>query len=210
MADTISPNRSELLRLKGKISMAQKGHSLLKKKRDGLVIDFFKLLENAKDLRSEMIKNFRQAKKSLTKTRILTYDLEIKLYSKTTKGRNLVDFQSKNIMGLTVPQIKSEFAKRDLIERQKTIYASYTMDETISKYEDLVKQIIIVAEVETAMIRLLSEIEKTKRRVNGLEFNILPKLSQDEAYVKLTLQEQERDAIIALKKIKSKIEAKKA
>ena len=209
MSDTISPNRSELLRLKGKISMAQKGHSLLKKKRDGLVIDFFKLLENAKDLRSEMIENFKQAKKSLTKTRILTYDLEIKLYSKTTKGRNLVDFQSKNIMGLTVPQIKSTFAKRDLIERQKTIYASYTMDETISKYEDLVKQIIVVAEVETAMIRLLSEIEKTKRRVNGLEFNILPKLAQDESYVKLTLQEQERDAIIALKKIKSKIDAKK-
>ena len=209
MSDTISPNRSELLRLKGKISMAQKGHSLLKKKRDGLVIDFFKLLENAKDLRSEMIENFKQAKKSLTKTRILTYDLEIKLYSKTTKGRNLVDFQSKNIMGLTVPEIKSEFAKRDLIERQKTIYASYTMDETISKYEDLVKQIIVVAEVETAMIRLLNEIEKTKRRVNGLEFNILPKLAQDESYVKLTLQEQERDAIIALKKIKSKIDAKK-
>lgn len=209
MSDTISPNRSELLRLKGKISMAQKGHSLLKKKRDGLVIDFFKLLENAKDLRSEMIENFKQAKKSLTKTRILTYDLEIKLYSKTTKGRNLVDFQSKNIMGLTVPQIKSTFAKRDLIERQKTIYASYTMDETISKYEDLVKQIIVVAEVETAMIRLLNEIEKTKRRVNGLEFNILPKLAQDESYVKLTLQEQERDAIIALKKIKSKIDAKK-
>jgi V/A-type H+-transporting ATPase subunit D len=157
-----------------------------------------------------MIENFKQAKKSLTKTRILTYDLEIKLYSKTTKGRNLVDFQSKNIMGLTVPQIKSTFAKRDLIERQKTIYASYTMDETISKYEDLVKQIIVVAEVETAMIRLLNEIEKTKRRVNGLEFNILPKLAQDESYVKLTLQEQERDGIIALKKIKSKINAKKA
>ena len=111
-------------------------------------------------------------------------------------------------MGLTVPEIKSEFAKRDLIERQKTIYSSYTMDETISKYEDLVKQIIVVAEVETAMIRLLKEIEKTKRRVNGLEFNILPKLEQQEAYVKLTLQEQERDAIIALKKIKAKIDAK--
>ncbi|MEC8220738.1 MAG: V-type ATP synthase subunit D [Nanoarchaeota archaeon] len=208
MSETISPNRSELLRLKGKISMAKKGHSLLKKKRDGLVMDFFKLLENAKDLRSEMIETFKQAKKSLTKTRILTFDLELKLYSKTTKGRNLVDFQSKNIMGLTVPEIKSEFAKRDLIERQKTIYSSYTMDETISKYEDLVKQIIVVAEVETAMIRLLKEIEKTKRRVNGLEFNILPKLEQQESYVKLTLQEQERDAIIALKKIKAKIDAK--
>ncbi len=209
MAETISPNRSELLRVKSKISMAKKGHSLLKKKRDGLVMDFFKLLENAKDLRSEMIETFKQAKKSLTKTRILSYDLELKLYSKTTKGRNLVDFQSKNIMGLSVPQIKSEFAKRDLIERQKTVYSSYTMDETISKYEDLVRQIIVVAEVETAMIRLLKEIEKTKRRVNGLEFNILPQLESQQSFVKLSLEELERDSLIALKKIKGKIDSKK-
>lgn len=208
MAETISPNRSELLRLNNKISMAKKGHSLLKKKRDGLIIDFFKLLENAKDLRSEMIETFKQSKRSLLRTRILSYDLELKLHSKTSKGRNLVDFQSKNIMGLSVPQIKSEFAKRDLIERQKTIYSSYTMDETISKYEDLVKQIIVVAEVETAMIRLLNEIEKTKRRVNGLEFNILPNLENSLRFVKLTLQEQERDNVIALKKIKSKLARK--
>ena len=205
MNQNISPNRSELLKLKNKVLMAKKGHSLLKKKRDGLVMDFFKLLENAKDLRSEMIQTYRDSKKSLTRSRILTYDLELKLQAKSSKGRNLVDFQSKNIMGLSVPQIKAEFKERDLIERQKTIYSTYTVDETIKLYEQLVKQIIIVAEVETVMIKLLSEIEKTKRRVNGLEFNIIPQLNSLESYVKLSLEEQERDNLIKLKKIKAKI-----
>ncbi len=208
MGKTISPNRSELLKLKNKIKTASSGHKLLKKKRDGLIMDFFKLLENAKDLRSEMIQSFNEAEKSLKRTRILSFDLELKMYSKTTKGRNLIDFQSKNIMGLTVPQIKSEFQKRNFIERNRTIYSSFTMDDTIKKYEDLVKKIIIIAEVETAMIRLLNEIEKTKRRVNGLEFNIVPQLKKDESFVKLSLEEQERDNTIRLKKIKSKIAQK--
>jgi V/A-type H+-transporting ATPase subunit D len=207
MAKVTSANRSELLKLKAKVKTASKGHGLLKKKRDGLVMDFFKLLENAKDLRSEMIQNLKKAKTSLKKTRILSYDLELKLYSKTTKGRNLIDFQSKNIMGLSVPEIKSTFEKRDLIERNRTVYSSFTLDDTIQKYEELVKQIIIIAEIETAMVRLLNEIERTKRRVNGLEFNIIPELKKAESFVKLSLEEQERDNTIRLKKIKAKLEA---
>ena len=109
-------------------------------------------------------------------------------------------------MGLTVPQIKSEFHKRDLIDRNRTIYGTFTLDDTIKQYEDLVKKIIIVAEIETAMIRLLKEIEKTKRRVNGLEFNIIPQMQSQEKFVKLSLEEQERDNMIRLKKIKAKLE----
>lgn len=203
MSKTISPNRSELLKLKAKIKMAKRGHGLLKKKRDGLVMDFFKLLENAKDLRSELANSLKEAQKSMQHTRILNYDVELKVYSKSNKGRNLVDFQSKNIMGLTVPEIKAEFSKRSLIERNRTVYGSLSLDDTIKKFEDLVEKIIIIAEIETAMIRLLNEIEKTKRRVNGLEFKIIPELESSLSYVKLSLEEQERDNLISLKKIKN-------
>lgn len=209
MSKVISPNRSELLKFKNKIKMASGGHKLLKKKRDGLILDFFQLLKNAKDLRSEMIESYLKANESLKRTRILSFDLELKMYSKTTKGRNLIDFQTKNIMGLSVPQIKSKFEKRDIIERNRTVYSSFTMDETIDKYEELVKKIIIVAEIETAMIRLLKEIEKTKRRVNGLEYTIIPNLKKGESFVKLSLEEQERDNIIRLKKIKAKLQKNK-
>lgn len=202
MSQNISPNRSELLKLKTKIKMAKRGHNLLKKKRDGLIMDFFKLLEHAKDLRSELQGTFKEATASLQKTRITSYDIELKVYAKTTKGRNLVDFQTKNIMGLSVPEIKAEFEQRDLVERERTLYGSLSVDETIKKYEDLVKKIIIIAEIETAMVRLLNEIEKTKRRVNGLEFKIIPQLQASQSYVKLSLEEMERDNVIRLKKIK--------
>ena len=206
MAENVSPNRSELMRIKNKISMAKKGHSLLKKKRDGLVLDFFALFKNAQDIRKEMTQNYKEAVEALKKARILSYDLELKLYAKTTRGRNVLDFQTKNIMGLSVPQLKSEFTQRGVIERQRTPYAHYSTDEAIRKYEKVVEQIIIVAEIETAMIRLLNEIEKTKRRVNGLEFSIIPNLESSLSYISLVLDEQDRDTTIRLKKIKSKIE----
>ena len=210
MAENISPNRSELLRIKHKISMAKRGHSLLKKKRDGLVLDFFKLLKNAQDIRAEMIENYNKATDALKKARILSYDLELKLYAKTTRGRNVVDFQTKNIMGLSVPELKSEFKQRGLVQRQRTPYAHYTTDRAIKLYEKVVEQIIIVAEIETAMIRLLNEIEKTKRRVNGLEYSIIPSLENSLNYIQLSLDEQDRDTTIRLKKIKSKIEKNKS
>lgn len=197
-------NRSELLTTKKKIVTAKRGHSLLKKKRDGLVMSFFTLLENAKDLRGELAESLREAQESLKKTRIVSYDLELKFLAKTTTGRNLLDFQTKNIMGLNIPELKSTFEKRNLIERAKTVYSSASLDETTKKYEELVQKIIVVAEVETAMIRLLKEIEKTKRRVNGLDYKIIPDLNEKLAYVRLSLEEQERDNLITLKRIKDK------
>ena len=171
-------------------------------------MEFFEILKTAKDLRSEMNTSYIKAKENMKKTRILNYDLDLKLYSKTTKSRNLIDFQNKNIMGLTLPKIKSSFKKKNLIERNKTIYSSVSIHNSIKDYEDVLVKLIIVAEVETTMIRILKEIERTKRRVNGLEFNTIPNLENSEKFVKLSLAEQENDNIIRLKKIKKKINMK--
>ena len=208
MATVVSANRSELLKLKDKSKIAQKGHSLLKKKRDGLVIDFFKLLEHAKDVRSEMNEALLKAQRELKDARINSYELELKLLSSGSSGRAVIDFQSKNIMGLSVPQIKSLFNKRSFVEQRKTPFISIHIRKTITAYDDLLEKIVQVAEIETALIKLLKEIEKTKRRVNGLEFTIIPDLNESQSYVKLMLEEQERDALIALKKIRAKIAKK--
>ncbi|MFP4402523.1 MAG: V-type ATP synthase subunit D [Candidatus Nanoarchaeia archaeon] len=208
MVLAVSANRSELLKLKDKTKMAQKGHNLLKKKRDGLIIDFFKLLEHSKDVREEMNKLYKKAQEEIKLARIHSYEIELKLLAKGAQGRALVNFQTKNIMGLSVPQIESLFKQRTFLEQQKTPLASMHIRKTISAYDELLEKIIQVAEIETALIRLLQEIEKTKRRVNGLEFTIIPELQETQQYVQLVLDEQERDGLIALKKIKAKIDKK--
>ena len=209
MVLSVSANRSELLKLKDRAKMAQKGHSLLKKKRDGLIIDFFKLLEHSKDIRAEMNELYKRAQQELKLARINSYELELKLLAKGAQGRAVIDFQSKNIMGLSVPQITSLFSQRNFVEQRKTPFASMYIRKTMSAYDELLEKIVQVAEIETALIKLLQEIEKTKRRVNGLEFSIIPELQDTQSYVQLVLDAQERDSIISLKKIKAKIDKKK-
>ncbi len=78
------------------------------------------------------------------------------------------------------------------------------IDEATSAFEDLVETIIKAAEIETTMKKLLDEIEKTKRRVNALEFKVIPELQQAEAFIRLRLEEMERENIFRLKRIKQK------
>ena len=208
MSKTIVANRSELLNVKYKINTTKKGYSLLKKKRDGLILEFFKLIKIAKDLRGEMDNKFKLSKKTLYNSRIIGYDSQIKLIAKTCKKRDLINFQTKNIMGLSVPKIKALFSKRNIIQRNISVYSSASLNEAVKSYDELVEKIIIVAEIETAILGLLKEIEKTKRRVNGIEFRILPTLKTQEDFIKFSLDEQDREKLIALKKVKKNIERK--
>ena len=205
MSENISVNRSTLMSLKSKISMAKSGHSLLKKKRDGLIMEFFKMLENSKNLREEMIKKFIKCEQSLNLAKIYNDDLELKFLSKLSKDKSLINFQTKNIMGLTLPQIKTEFKESEIVNKTTSYFTNSSIVDTIKDYDSLIVKIIILAEVETTLLKLLAEIEKTKRRVNGLENTIIPNLEESVKYVKLNLEEFERENTIRLKKIKSKM-----
>jgi H(+)-transporting ATP synthase, vacuolar type, subunit D len=115
---------------------------------------------------------------------------------------------SKNIMGVVVPQIESSKVKKDLDERGYGLLGSSArIDEAADAYEELIESIILAAEVETAMKKMLKEIEVTKRRVNALEFKLLPDLYENQEYIEQKLEEQEREEIFRLKKIKAKKEA---
>jgi len=116
--------------------------------------------------------------------------------------------RSKNIMGVVVPQIESSRVKKSLDQRGYGLLGSSArIDEAADAYEELIETIILAAEVETAMKKMLEEIETTKRRVNALEFKLLPDLYENKEYIEQKLEEQEREEIFRLKKIKNKKEA---
>src|SRR6056297_3751288 len=114
----------------------------------------------------------------------------------------------KNIMGVVVPQIESSRVRKPLDQRGYVLLGSSArIDEAADAYEELLESIILAAEVETAMKKMLKEIETTKRRVNALEFKLLPELYDNQEYIEQKLEEQEREEIFRLKKIKDKKEA---
>lgn len=203
MAD-IKPTRSELMKLKKKIKLAQSGYNLLKKKRDGLILEFFEILKKAKTLRQELVEEYKVALEKMNIARIMESDLKLRSLALAIKNNPDIKLETKNIMGVVVPQIEGQNLQTSLKERgYGFLDTSASVDEAASSYEKVVEKIIKAAEVETSMKKLLQEIEKTKRRVNALEFSVIPKMQDDERFIKLRLEEMERENVFRLKRIKA-------
>jgi len=202
----IKPTRSELMKLKKRITLAKSGHNLLKKKRDGLVIEFFEIMKRAKTVRKELTEAYKTAQYKLDVASALEGAMQIKSNAMTVNPTTPVDISPKNIMGVVVPRIAWKAPSAAKISNG---YArgSIAIDETIESYDVLISKIVTTAEVETAMLRLLNEIEKTKRRVNALEFSIIPRMRKQAKFVTLRLEEMERENIFRLKRIKKKVVA---
>jgi len=107
-------------------------------------------------------------------------------------------------MGVIVPKIKATISEKSLFERGFSVSSSSAaIDEAAKSYETVLKKAVEAAEAETAMKRLLQEIEKTKRRVNALEFKVIPQLDGLRKFISLRLEEMERENIFRLKRIKA-------
>ena len=209
MAQDVKPTRSELLKLKKQIKLAKSGHSLLKKKRDGLIMEFFELLKKAKTARTELAKSYTIAQNEINKARVVHSDLKLHSLGLSIIESPEVTLETKNIMGVRVPEIEvkkvggKNFANRGM----GVLSSSPLIDQAIEAHERVLELIVAVAEVETAMKKLLNEIKKTKRRVNALEFVKIPQLQEVERYIKGTLAEMERETFTRLKSVKRKLEA---
>lgn len=204
MALDVKPTRSELIKLKKKIKLARSGHSLLKKKRDGLILEFFEILKKAKTLRQELVEEYKKASVRMNHARMIEGDLALKSLAMAISQKPEIHLQTKNIMGVVVPKIESSGLQKEMPKRGYGIAASSTIiDDSVEAYEKVVEKVILAAEIETSMKKLLSEIEKTKRRVNALEFAVIPKMQDTERFIKLRLEEMERENIFRLKRIKA-------
>jgi V/A-type H+-transporting ATPase subunit D len=200
------PTRSELITLKKKIRLANTGYKLLKKKRDGLILEFFNVLKRAKALRSELAKDYSEAKRKINIARTLETDLRIKSVSLALKELPTVELGSKNIMGVVIPKVKGTSHERPLLERgYGFISGSTKIDEAALAYERVVEKMLLAAEVEVTLRKLLVEIEKTKRKVNALERITIPRLEKYVYQIRLRLEEIERENFSRLKMLKKSI-----
>ncbi len=205
MALNVKPTRSELIKLNKQIKLAKSGHSLLKKKRDGLILEFFDVLKGAKSVRGELAQKYKEGQRKLNIARTLYTDLKLRSIALALHHHLAIDVETKNIMGVKVPRIESSRAVKTFEQRKMGIAGSTAViDDAIKAYEELVELIIKVAEVETTIKRLLAEIEKTKRRVNALEFSVIPQMEAMKKFIRLRLEEMERENIFRLKRIKGK------
>jgi len=201
----VKPTRSELIDTKRKIKLSQNGYKILKMKRDGLIMEFFKVLEEAKDSRGALLEKYLRAKEMMAIANTIEGSIGVKAAAFSVRENPDITLKSKNIMGVVVPEIESTKVRKGIAERGYGIIGTTpVIDDTAASFEELVEAIIKSAEIETTMKRLLNEIESTKRRVNALEFKVIPELSEARDFIKMRLDEMEREELFRLKKIKAR------
>jgi len=200
----VKPTRMELIETRRKIKLSKGGYKLLKMKRDGLIMEFFELLPKVKDLRSQLSILYMSAMEKLSIAVAADGKTALESAANCLNKSPEVELSSKNIMGVVVPSVKVTSVEKSLEDRgYGLIGTSIRVDEAVHAFEKLSEMIILAAEGETTMKKILDEIESTKRRVNALEFKVIPNLEDIAKYISFRLEELERESIFGLKRIKN-------
>jgi len=205
MALDIKPTRSELIKLKARIKQTKNGYKLLKMKRDGLFHEFRSLLSEMIEAKRDLTDAYRLAKTRIDLANAIEGGLAVRAAAIANSAHPEVEVERRNIMGVVVPSVsgsnlKSTFAERGI----GFIGSSPYIDEASDSFSELIEKIVKASEMEATLKRLLAEIEATKRRVNALEFKVIPELEEAKVFIQLRLEEMEREETFRLKRFKNK------
>jgi V/A-type H+-transporting ATPase subunit D len=206
----VKPTRMELLKLKKRVKLADKGHKLLKEKRDALISEFMLVIKEYKDARKRAEEKLKIAFYNLLMAEVLLGSRDIEQISEITLRDIDLNFMIKNIMGVSVPIMKIENLVRRINERGYGFLSTNAkLDDAAKSFEESILLVVKLAEVEESVRRIAEEVEKTKRRVNALEYIVIPRLKATIKHIEMRMEEIERESFLRLKKIKASLEARK-
>lgn len=210
MIEGVSPTRMELLRLRRRERLAVKGHDLLREKRDALIAEFLDVVGEVRDARMVAEEKLKEAFEYLIIAQAGLGVEEVRQLSLMTAREIPMDFSMRSIMGVNVPIIElPEDLSREVTERGYSLMdSSSAVDSCAKRFEEALAKLIKLAELEEAVRNLAGEVEKTKRRVNALEYVMIPRLKTTRKYIQMRLEEMERENFTRLKKIKAILERK--
>lgn len=204
----VRPTRMELLALKERRELAARGYELLREKQDALVREFFNILSEAKKFREEMGTTIREAFTSLMEAKLVEGATKLEELARGAKSSLDFEVETRNLMGVTVPIFRIS-QKEDLPPIHYSLAGtSAAVDKAAQKVRMALEKVVRLAEVEASVKRLAAEIEKTKRRVNALNYVVLPRINNTIRYIELMLEEQEREDLFRMKRVKAMLERK--
>lgn len=200
----VKPTRMELLKLKTQLKSAVRGHKLLKDKQDGLMQQFMEIIREAKTIRRDIEEKLGKAFKSFLfgSAKTMPKMLESALTFNSTKLS--LDVQTKNVMSVHIPFFKQHL-EGDVLSYGFN-QTSCELDASLKAFQEVLPDLIKLAQIEKQAERLAEETEKTRRRVNALEHNRIPSLKETIKFISMKLEEGERSAIVGVMMIKSKVE----
>ena len=190
----VKPTRMELSNLKSRLVLSTRGHKLLKDKQDELMRQFINLIRENNILRDEVEKELTASMRSFVVAKSLLTEAFIEELFAVPATAVELDIQENNIMSVVVPQMNFSMVDQD--DKSTDLQYGYVnsngeLDDAIKKIEDILPKLL-----------KLTEIEKTRRRVNALEYKMIPQLQETIRYIQMKLEENERSSIVRMMKVK--------
>lgn len=197
----VNPTRMELTRLKRELATAKRGHKLLKDKQDEMVRQFMNLIKQNRELRIK-IENELSVISSTFNSARLKMSYAGLMEALMVPSQNIqVETSSRTIMNMSVPSLN--------VKTDDSIDITYgfaftpcELDDSVIKLSNLVSSMVKLAEIEKSCDMLAGEIEKTRRRVNAIEYVLVPNLEDTIHFITMKLEDNERSNIIRLMKSK--------
>ena len=203
----VNPTRMALSELKLRLVTAKRGHKLLKDKQDELMRQFINLIKENKKLRVEVEKELSDSFKSFLLASATMSPLFLESAISFPKAKIALEMKLKNIMSVNVPEMK--FVKEEMegsIFPYGFVQTSAELDDTVVKLQKVLDNLLSLAEIEKSCQLMADEIEKTRRRVNALEYSTIPNLEETIKDIRMKLDENERATITRLMKVKQMLE----
>ncbi|NHI83258.1 MAG: V-type ATP synthase subunit D [Candidatus Thorarchaeota archaeon] len=195
--------RMELLRLKNRMRLAERGHDLLKEKRDSLIMEFFNAIAEIKEAREKVETDLIEAFSALTKAKMVMGPSAVVEFARSSRVQANLSISTRSMMGVLVPVLSVEQHTPNIPYSLPD--SSAQLDVMAVKFQEALKSIVRLAEIDSTVKRLALEIERTKRRVSALESVVIPRLEATSKYVKLALEEREREDFFRIKMIRDRM-----
>lgn len=200
----VNPTRMELTRLKKRLKVARRGHKLLKDKRDELMKQFLELVKKNKELREKVEEMMMKVHGNFLIARAVMSSEMLEEALMIPKQSVSLEVSTKNMMSVDVPQFHFTTQSDD----ESNVYpygfatTSGELDSAIGTLAEVLPYMLELAQMEKAAQLLAEEIEKTRRRVNALEYVLIPQLTETIKYITMKLDENERGNLTRLMKVK--------
>jgi V/A-type H+-transporting ATPase subunit D len=200
----VHPTRMELLTLRKRRTIAERGRDLLREKLDALMIEFFQFVREITTLRTKAQDLLAQAYDDFVKAQMAMGYTKLEQTSVGVEDRFTIETKTRNVIGVTIPYIQVNV--KPLTGFPYDVYdTSITLDEATLRMADAIKAIAELSSAEAAVRKLAEAIAATKRRVNSLEYVVIPRLLGTIRYIEMHLEEAEREEFFRLKRIKSRM-----
>jgi V/A-type H+-transporting ATPase subunit D len=201
----IHPTRMELIALKKRRDIAERGRDLLREKLDALMIEFFEFVREISALRARSQDLLGKAYQDFTEAQMILGFRKLEQVSVGLDDRFTIDAKSRNVIGVSLPYVQVN-VKAVEGRPYNLLETSAKLDEATQKMIEAVKAIAELSGAEAAVKKLAEAIASTKRRVNSLEYVIIPRMLNSIRYIEMHLEEREREDFFRLKRIKRRLE----